>query len=199
MNPSARKQGLVSCHACGSVSEPTPRCGHCHAVLHSRIPQSIYYAWVYLITACILFFPANLLPITYTSYLGKTAQEDTILSSIIVLWQHQSYIIALIIFIASIVTPFFKIAVLFYLLTHLKPEKPPVWQTKMYRFIHFIGRWSMIDVFVVALLNALIQGNLAYIRAGMGIFSFTGVVIFTMLATERFDIRILWDNYYDQK
>lgn len=194
--PTCRDIGLVHCLECGSVSENAgQRCPHCHAHLHSRKPQSLYRTWMYLLTSIILFFPANLLPITSTNYLGQIQQDDTIASSIVLLWNHGSYAIAFIIFMASIFTPVFKIGVLLYLLLHQNPRTPPRLQTRLYHFIHFVGRWSMIDVFVVALLGALIHGRLAQISPGVGIFAFAGVVVFTMFATETFDIRRLWDNY----
>lgn len=192
----AKDNGKINCLACGTVtSAPAERCPHCNAHLHQRKPDSNKRTWAYLLTSIFLFFPANLLPITYTSYLGSAVNGDTILSSIVLLWHHGSYTIAIIIFTASIFTPFFKIMVLTYLLLHQTPIHPPKAQTTLYQFIHFIGRWSMIDVFVVALLGALIHGKLAQINPGVGIFAFAGVVIFTMFATESFDIRILWDNY----
>ena len=120
------------------------------------------------------------------------------MSSIALLWHHGSYGIALVIFLASVFTPFFKIAVLLYLLSGQTPRRPPRLQTRLYRFIHFVGRWSMIDVFVVALLGALVHGRFAQINPAPGIFAFAAVVIFTMLATETYDIRLLWDNYRKQ-
>lgn len=192
----AKDEEKINCLACGTVtSAPATRCPHCNAHLHMRKPDSNRRTWAYLLTSIILFFPANLLPITYTSYLGSAPSADTILSSIVLLWHHGSYVVATIIFTASIFTPFFKIIALTYLLLNQYPEKPPKAQTKLYQFIHFIGRWSMIDVFVVALLGALIHGTLAQINPGAGIFAFAGVVIFTMFATETFDIRLLWDHY----
>lgn len=196
--PTASREGFLPCLACRTINPNyRRRCSHCRAPLHSRKPQSALHTWIYLITSIILFFPANLLPITYTTMLGQSS-PDTIFSSIVLLWHHGSYGIALIIFIASILTPFFKIAVLLYLLTHQNPQKPPILQTRLYQFIHFIGRWSMIDVFVVALLGALVHGSLAQISPAVGIFAFASVVVFTMFATESFDIRLLWDNYYAQ-
>lgn len=194
--PTCRDYHCLHCLECGSVVENAgTRCPHCHAHLHSRKPDSQYKTWMYLLTSIILFFPANLLPITSTNYLGQVQQDDTIASSIVLLWNHGSYPIATIIFLASIFTPLFKIAVLLYLLLNQYPHKPPYLQTRLYQFIHFVGRWSMIDVFVVALLGALIHGRLAQISPGVGIFAFAGVVVFTMFATETFDIRRLWDNY----
>lgn len=198
MTDCGKNLNKLTCLACGSVMDiDVKRCHHCNSPVSIRKRNSIEKSWIYLITSIILFFPANLLPITYTSYLGSNPVGDTIMSNIVLLWGHKSYFIALVIFLASIITPLFKIIVLLYLLLNLKPKQPPILQTKIYHFIHFIGRWSMIDVFVVALLGALINGKLASITAGVGIFAFTGVVIFTMIAAESFDIRFLWDNYRD--
>lgn len=195
-NPTCASLSLSHCHHCRSVvSGASMRCPHCHSALHIRKPNSKTHTWIHLLTAIFLFFPANLLPITHTNYLTQPTQVDTILSSIVFLWQHGSYLIAAIIFIASIATPFFKIAVLLFLLLFDTPTRPPYWRTKLYKFIHFIGRWSMIDVFVVALLGALIHGRLAQITPQLGIFAFAGTVIFTMFATESYDIRLQWDNY----
>lgn len=196
MLSSAQETHKETCLSCLAVVEmPTERCPRCHAHLHSRKPDSLRKTWIYLLTAIFLYFPANFLPITYTSYLFNPLEPGTIMSSIQLLWNEGAYLIALVIFAASIFTPFFKIGVLIYLLTHTHPKRPPILATRLYRFIHFIGRWSMIDVFVVALLGALIHGRLAAILPGLGIFAFAGVVIFTMIATETFDIRLLWDNY----
>lgn len=186
----------IACHSCGQVCDINERkCIHCHSCIHPRKPASTTRAWAYLLTSIILFFPANLLPITHASSLIYPPQDDTIMSSIILLWHHQSYLVAGVIFTASIFTPFFKIIVLTYLLLHQTPTSPPIRQVKLYKFIHFIGRWSFIDVFVVSLLSALIHSKLAVISPGPGIFAFAGVVLFTMFATNSFDIRLLWDNY----
>ncbi|MDO4643204.1 MAG: paraquat-inducible protein A [Cardiobacteriaceae bacterium] len=191
----AKAHHLTLCLDCSTVVDASlTRCPHCHSHLHQRKPKSYTRTWAYLFTSIVLFFPANLLPITTTSYLTQAPQSDTIMSSIALLWHHGSYSIAAIIFFASIFTPFFKIAVLLYLLTH-KPSTPPVLQTRLYKLIHFVGRWSMIDVFVVALLGALVHGRLAQINPAPGIFAFAAVVVFTMLATESFDMRLIWDNY----
>lgn len=201
---SAKELGYINCLACGTVYFDDKKsaievgnyhCPHCNNSISYRKNGGIQYVWIYILTSIILLFPANMLPISYTSYLGSAPKGDTIMSSVFLLWHHGSYLIAGVIFIASIFTPIFKIFVLIYLLTHRYPVKPPHIQTHLYHFIHFIGRWSMIDVFVVALLGALIHGRLAAINPGIGIFAFAGVVIFTMIATEYFDIRILWDNY----
>ena len=195
----ARAHGYLLCLDCATVVQaPAERCPHCHGHLHARKPASYSRTWAYLITAIVLFFPANLLPITSTTYLTQAPQADTIMSSIALLWHHGSYGIALIIFLASVFTPFFKIAVLLYLLAYKNTDKPPRLQTRLYKLIHFVGRWSMIDVFVVALLGALVHGRLAQINPAPGIFAFAAVVVFTMLATETFDMRLIWDNYREQ-
>lgn len=188
-------QQLSSCHFCSKLNEQeASHCSYCGSKLHQRKKDSLLRAWVFLITAAILFFPANLLPIMYTTKLSST-RADTIMSGIIKLWNEGMVPIAIIVFIASIVTPLIKILGLLYIMWNDSPDKPPVIKTKIYRFLHFIGKWSMVDVFVVALLGALIQGDLSSVRPGFAIFAFTGVVFFTMLATEAFDTRHLWDQY----
>ena len=199
-NDTASAHGLLLCLDCATVVRaPAHRCPHCHGHLHRRKPASYNRTWAYLATAIILFFPANLLPITNTTYLTQPPQADPIMSSIALLWHHGSYAIALVIFLASIFTPFFKIAVLLYLLAYKRTDKPPRLQTRLYKLIHFVGRWSMIDVFVVALLGALVHGRLAQINPAPGIFAFAAVVVFTMLATETFDMRLIWDNYREHQ
>lgn len=198
--PTAQLEDKILCLSCDAVLEnKQTHCPRCSATLRSRKKNPLIRTWAYLITAILLFFPANLLPITYSETLITSSQADTIFSSIIFLWQHGSYFVASIIFTASILTPLFKIAVLLFLLCYREIKKPPIWQTKLYHITHLIGRWSMIDVFVVALLTALIHGKLAQITPGLGIFAFAGVVIFTLFATESFDIRILWDNYRNEQ
>ena len=175
----ASAHNLLLCLDCATVTTaPATRCPHCHGHLHRRKPASYSRTWAYLTTAIILFFPANLLPITNTTYLTQPPQADTIMSSIALLWHHGSYGIALVIFLASVFTPFFKIAVLLYLLSGQTPRRPPRPQT------HLLG--------------ALVHGRFAQINPAPGIFAFAAVVIFTMLATETYDIRLLWDNYRKQ-
>lgn len=195
----AAERGLALCSNCDCVvSAETRICPRCSAHIHLRKPDSITRSWVFLLTAVILYFPANLLPIMHTqSFFGS--QSDTIISGIVLFWQTGSYGIAFIIFMASIFTPIFKIVVMFYLLLNLYPTRKPILATKLFFFVEFIGRWSMVDVFVVALTSALVRSQFAQVSPGSGIFAFAFVVFFTMLATESFDIRLLWDHFRQQR
>lgn len=165
---------------------------------HSPINQSlsIQQTWALLITSVILYIPANFLPIMYTRTLGQD-EPSTIMGGIILLWKLGSYPIAIIIFIASVVVPIAKLIILIWLNITVqrgfkgKSHSRIFW----YRVTEFIGRWSMVDVFVVAILVSLIQlGNLMSIYPGPAAMAFCGVVISTMLAAMAFDTRLIWNN-----
>ena len=196
----ARHHGLLSCQACGLLSRPAPAlqrsdCPRCEAPLHSRIPHSLTRTWAFLIAAFILYVPANLLPIMETkSFFGD--QEDTIMSGVVFLWGSGSRILAMLVFLASIIIPLFKLMALTFLV--LSVQLKSTWQLQqrshLYRLVEAIGRWSMLDVYVVTLLVALVQINsLAHIRAGLGAAAFGAVVVLTILAAKSFDPRLIWD------
>lgn len=193
---------LAVCHCCDalvgkSVADDCPRC---HSKVHKRIVDSFQRTLALLVAAVVLYLPANLLPIMTTVKLGEI-RTDTILSGVIHLYESGNYAIASIVFIASIVVPIGKIITLAYLLwaIHKKKHGNPRRQTLLYRITEFVGRWSMIDVFVVTLLVALVQfGVLANVEPNGAIVCFAGVVVLTMLAAETFDPRLLWDAHNDQ-
>ena len=203
----ALAQGLCACQSCGLVSslrishealkinQQKTYCPRCRQRMSVRKNNSIAQSWAYLITAYLLYIPANLLPIMDTSSLFN-AQRDTIMSGIIYLWHTGAISLAILVFFASIVTPLFKMLALTYLLISVKRgTKQPLFATKLYRFLHIIGRWSMLDVFMVALLVTLVNiKTLTVIAASPGVVAFAAVVVLTMLAVERFDLRLLWDN-----
>ena len=188
--------GMATCHTCGRLSASgRHNCSRCGTALHLRTPNSLQTTAALLMTAAILMLPANLLPIMYTEQFG-TAKANTIVGCTVLLWEHGSYPIALVIFIASVLIPLGKILALAWLCwsVHTKSAKYAGDRTKLYRATEFIGRWSMIDVFVVAVLAALIQlGGLLSIRAGSAALAFAGVVIVTMFAAHAFDSRLIWD------
>jgi paraquat-inducible protein A len=194
----ARQSSLVSCHACGRLSplagsDACPRCG---AGLHSRKPESIHRTWALLITAAILYIPANLLPVLRVVSFGKE-KSDTIMSGIIYFMQTGSWPLALLIFFASIVVPLLKISILSYLLVSLQRHSRwrPKTRTRLYRLTVTIGRWSMVDIFVVTLSVAVVSmGALSTIEPGPAAMAFALVVISTMLASHCFDPRLLWDE-----
>ncbi len=155
---------------------------------------SIQKTWALLFTAILLYFPANMLPIMTTRSLGKE-ELNTILGGVIVLWQSGSYPIAIVIFIASIVVPILKFIVLAWLNYSVQNQSNnfQLQRTQLYRFTEFIGRWSMIDVFAVAILASLIQlGTTMTIYPGKAALAFTAVVILTMLAANTFDSTLIW-------
>ena len=195
----AASRGLLACHHCGTVwrgaqvHEPCARCG---TRLHRRKPDSLNRTWALVIAAAILYLPANLLPVMITRTIFGS-QYDTIMSGIIYFWVSGAWGLAAIIFIASFLVPLFKLAAL--AIMAWSAGRRTDWRRQeratLYRIVEFIGRWSMLDVFVVCLLSGLvhIQG-FAEISAGLGIAAFAGVVVLTMLASLSFDPRLTWDD-----
>jgi paraquat-inducible protein A len=200
-NATAVSLGLCACHVCGLVSQPPAvrgelACARCGARLHARKPNSIARTWALLIAAFILFFPANFLPVMETGSLFG-AQQDTIMSGVIYLWQSGSWPLAVLVFFASIVVPLAKLIILTLLLASVQFRATwlPYERTRLYRMIEFIGRWSMLDIYVVTILAALVRlQSLATIKAGPGALAFGAVVVLTMLASMAFDPRLIWDN-----
>jgi len=198
---SARSAGLVACVTCGKVHQRPPPgeagwCVRCGSRLHSRKPASIQRTWALLITGALLYIPANIYPIMVTQSLGRP-EENTIIGGIIVLWHHGSYLIASVVFAASVVVPVLKFAVILYLLSsvHRRSRLALSQKVKLYHLTEFIGPWSMVDVFVVALLVALIKmGGVASITPGVAAIAFAAMVGITMVAASSFDPRLLWDK-----
>jgi paraquat-inducible protein A len=148
------------------------------------------------LAAAIMLVPANLLPVLETDT-GGSDRTDTIFSGTVQLWQHGLGAIAAIVFIASIAIPIMKLVGLACLLigTRNGPAKDPIRLTKIYAALDFIGRWSMLDVFLAAFLTGLVQfGALATVQARSGIVAFASAVILTILATEAFDPKVLWQH-----
>lgn len=195
---SAASQGLALCHHCGKTqSADAKQCSRCGLPIHVRNRDSIQRTWAYLVTATVLYIPANILPIMSTTLLGQES-SNTILSGVVTLWNHGSYPIALVIFIASVLIPIGKLLVLAWLCLMVQRQSPVLLRerTWLYRITEFIGRWSMIDVFVVAILVSLVHlGHLMTIYPGPAALSFAGMVVMTMLAANSFDPRLIWDNY----
>ena len=195
----AASLGLLACPHCAAVwqdAQEGDACGRCGTHLHTRKPQSLARTWAFLIAACIMYIPANLLPVMITRTLFG-AQYDTILSGVIYFWISGAYGLAAIVFIASFLVPLFKLAVLFLLV--VMAQRGSSWRqherAKLYHIIEIIGRWSMLDVFVVSLLTGLVQiQGFAVITAGVGIAAFGSVVVLTMLASLSFDAKLTWDS-----
>ena len=193
--------GILICTECHELNKQEADseeqlCTRCGALIHARRPNSLTRTWALLITAAILYIPANLLPIMTVSSLGQ-GDPSTIMSGVIQLVQHGMFPIAAVVFIASILVPTFKLVGIGLLLFSVQRHQPLSAQQRivMYRFIEFIGRWSMLDIFVIAILVAVVNfGRLASIEANLGAAAFASVVILTMLAAVTFDPRLIWDN-----
>ncbi len=173
----------------------TARCARCHGALQSRDTQSLQKVWAWLIAGVILFIPANIYPMLLTNTLVEKS-ESTILGGVVDLVHHHAYGIAAIVFVASILIPLGKFLAIAYLA--LSVQRRSVinmhQRHKLYDVVEFIGRWSMIDVFVVAILSALVQLNtIASINPGIAAVSFALSVIFTMFSAQSFDARMIWD------
>ncbi|WP_428945755.1 membrane integrity-associated transporter subunit PqiA [Pantoea sp. FN060301] len=198
---SGLRQGLRSCRCCTAVLAADqfvcPRCG---TGGHVRRRHSLQWTMALLVTSLILYIPANLMPIMVTESLGDKMQS-TIMGGVILLWSDGSYPVALIIFIASIMVPSLKMLAIGWLCWdangrgHHDSEK----MHKIYEVVEFVGRWSMIDVFVIAVLSALVRmGQLMSIYPAVGALLFAIVVILTMFAAMTFDPRLTWDRESDK-
>ncbi|WP_444996388.1 paraquat-inducible protein A [Aliikangiella sp. IMCC44359] len=199
---SASNSQLKNCHVCLTLHPfSDTHCKLCKSKLHSRNKNSLQNTVAWLITGFILYLPANLMPIMYTNLLGQKT-GNTILGGVISLWQHGSYPVAAIIFIASVLVPVGKFFAISWLCFGVAKQKFNSHQKniELYRVTEFIGRWSMVDVFVVAILVALIQmGNIMTILPGIASIAFAGMVIATMLAAISFDPRLIWDPINHKK
>ncbi len=191
----AASRGLAACHSCGKV-QPLAHghCVRCHAALHLRKPHSLQRTWALTIAAAILYVPANVYPVMRADRIGG-AEANTILSGVALFWEHHAYPIAIVIFTASVVIPILKLLAIVALCLSARRCRHPQAMTRIYRLTELVGRWSMVDVFVVAILVAVVQlGSLMSIVPGPAALAFAGVVISTMLAALSFDPRLLWDS-----
>lgn len=208
--PRASELGLISCNVCGQVCRTVPgdvaldgddiadamACPRCGSPLRRRKPASYSRTWALLIAAFLLYIPANLLPIMRTASLNDV-DDNTIISGVVELWVKGSPYLAIIVFLASIVVPMLKFTVLAMLL--ISSQRRSGWaltqRAKLYRFVELIGYWSMLDVFVVALLTALVRFNvLSRVEPLPGVIFFGLTVVLTMLASMTFDPRLIWDG-----
>ena len=200
--PTAIAASCARCHDCGLLSRlPAGAshgacCARCGAALHFRKPASLERTWALLIAAAVCYIPANVLPVMMVTSFGQVA-SDTIFSGVVYFLTHGMWPLALVVFVASIFVPVLKLAVLAFLLISVQRRSSwrPVERTRLYRIIEAIGRWSMVDIFAITILVALVRlGNLASIDAGPGAVFFGAVVVITMLAAESFDPRLIWDR-----
>lgn len=196
----AAQAGLLSCEACQLLSRPADAgapgfCRRCGEELEFRRHASIEKTWALIIAAAICYIPANALPVLNTTSLGET-EPDTILGGVAFLYSSGSWPLALIVLVASVMIPLGKLLALAYLLITVQRGSIANShdRTRLYRMVEFIGRWSMLDVFVDTFTVALVQlSPLMSVAPGTGVLFFAAVVVLTMLAAESFDPRLIWD------
>jgi len=188
----------VGCETCGLVSVPEPwdpRCPRCESVLHERKPNSVTRTWALVIAAAIFYIPANYYPVLSVVQLGA-GQPSTILGGVEELVKAGQYPLAVLVFFASIAVPVLKLVGLSLMLITIQMGRAG-WlrdRVRLYHIVRFIGRWSMIDIFMESLLGALVAfGSVITIEPGVGALAFCAVVILTMFAAETFDPRLMWD------
>lgn len=191
------EQPLLVCSTCGLICTAHGEhsaCPRCKTSLHAGKPQSMSRCLALLLASLVLYFPANLLTMMETTS-AFDVQEDTIISGVVYLWQNGSPDLAVIVFVASVVVPLLKILCLGLLLACVKWRWPipRIQQSRLYTLVEFVGKWSMLDLFVIALLSALVNfGPLASVRAGPAAIAFGAVVVLTMLAASAFDPHLIW-------
>ena len=192
----AREAGLIGCRRCGQVhGGDATICKRCHCALQSRDTESLQKVWAWLIAGIITFIPANVYPMLITNTLVEHS-ESTILGGVVELMHYGNYGIAAVVFVASILIPLGKFLAVGYLAISVQTRSVLNMHQRhrLHEVVEFIGRWSMIDVFVVAILSALVQLNaVATINPGIAAVSFACSVIFTMLSAQSFDPRLIWD------
>jgi paraquat-inducible protein A len=200
----AKSKTILNCHTCGFLSIETDEhqhCVRCNTPLHHRVKNSLETTWALILTAVILLIPANLYPVMTVIRFGQ-GEPSTILSGVMHLIAAGMYGLALIVFVASIVVPFMKLITLAFLSfsVHKKSLWRPKDRTLLYRITEVVGAWSMVDIFLVGLLSALVSlGSLSTIRPGIGAIFFAAAVVVTMFAAQSFDSRLIWDNVREKQ
>ena len=202
MSVMAAHAGLLLCEICGLLNREgaarggKPSCARCGTHLHARKPNSIARTWALLITAYLAYVPANVLPVLETeSIIEQTS--DTILGGAIRLWSQGAWPLALVIIVASFVVPLVKLVALTWLLLAAgrRAVADARRSTRLYRVVDFIGKWSMVDIYIGGLLVSLVQFYpIATVTLGPAALAFSAVVLLTMVASRTFDPRLLWDE-----
>ncbi len=207
INETALANGLVRCHDCGWLLQhhiagsdieqsPNCHCEQCGGHLHTRIPNSFHKTSALVVSGFILYIPANLFPIMTVTKLGS-GEPHTIVGGIVALSHSGMIPIAILVFIASILVPLLKLVGLTMLLGILHYRwriNGRIW-AGIYRAIAFVGRWSMLDIFMISILVSLVNlGGMGQIIAGPAATAFAGVVVLTMFAANYFDPRLIWDS-----
>ncbi|UYN93130.1 MAG: paraquat-inducible protein A [Enhydrobacter sp.] len=192
--------GMASCEACGLVGRHDTTCLRCGSTVHARKPNSLHRTWALIAAAAILYIPANAYPVLTVIQAGAGA-PSTIIDGIEELVASRMYPLAILVFVASVLVPVLKLMGLALMLmaivlvtTAAGASRLLIERTRLYHVVAWIGRWSMVDIFMESLLGALVQfGSVVSIAPGTGAVAFCGVVILTILAAETFDPRVMWD------
>lgn len=193
--------GLASCETCGLLTRPgsareSGHCPRCGEELDLRRRNAVQRTWALIIAAAVCYIPANLMPVMITNTM-TSVEADTIISGAVLLYETGSWHLSLIVLIASVAIPLAKLAALAYLLiaVQLGMGGDLHGRSRLYRLLEFVGRWSMLDIFVITFTVALIQLEpLMSIKPGAGVLFFAAVVVLTMIAAETFDPRLIWDS-----
>jgi paraquat-inducible protein A len=196
----------MACRTCGRAHALAPlrpgtiaRCVRCGSVITRRTTSSLHFTAAFALAALLLYIPANTLPILRLQMYGASS-ENTAWQGAARLFEDRDYIIAVIVFLASIFIPLLKLIGLLFLVssTKFQIQRGKLLRTRIYRFIELIGRWAMLDVFVVAILVSLVKlQGLATVIPGRGLVAFGGVVVFTLLASACFDPQLIWEGSDD--
>ncbi|GAU06763.1 PqiA family integral membrane protein [Burkholderia stabilis] len=195
----ARAAGLIACRTCARVQSAQAadqRCTRCGSPLHARRPRSAARTGALVVAAALLYIPANLLPVMHATSLGRS-EDDTILGGVTYFWTSGDWPLAVVVFVASVLVPMLKLAILALqaIAAHRGVQWRPLERARLHRLVERMGRWSMLDVFVVALTIALVHfGSFADITPGPGALAFGAVVVLTMCASMQFDPRLIWDG-----
>jgi paraquat-inducible protein A len=200
----AKDKKILNCHTCGFLSfeiNEHQDCRRCDTPLHYRINNSVETTWALILTAIVLLIPANLYPVMTVIRFGQ-GEPNTILSGVLHLIEGGMWGLAMIVFVASIVVPLMKLIILTFLLLSVQNKSSwrPRDRTLLYRVTEVVGAWSMVDIFLVGLLSALVSLEaLSTIRPGIGAIFFAGAVVITMFAAQSFDSRLIWDNVMEKE
>lgn len=204
MSTEIANSDIHACRLCGQahlrqVLRPgeIAKCSRCGAVMERRSVNALHRTAAFSLAALILYIPANILPILHLDMYGAES-ENTIWQGVKILWNDGSYIVSAIVFLASIAIPLLKLCGLFWLCVMARREKKMLSRKRLtwiYKIIDSIGRWAMLDVFVLAVLVSLVKlHNLATILPGKGVLAFASVVVLTILASESFDPQLIWEK-----
>jgi paraquat-inducible protein A len=196
----AKDYNLAGCHTCGQVVDMLNHthavCPRCDSEVHYRKLDSINRAWAFLIAAFVMYIPANTEPMMRTTALGSES-GDTIISGVLYFLSHGDWHLAVVIFAASVMLPLLKMMAIAYILISVQrgATERKAENTRLYRLAELLGKWSMLDIFVVGLMAALVQlGNLTSIAPGPACIAFAAVVILTMFAEMALDPKLIWDQ-----